>query len=70
MSDQECKVRPAVMNISSNVPLFYPYSVLENKCSVTVIICQELMKRIIDYGMKLVNVKGRLYTSVCNDKQH
>ena len=28
------------------------------------------MKRIIYYGMKLVNVKRRLYTSVCNDKQH
>ena len=32
MSDQECKVRPAVMKINSYEPLFYPYSVLVNKC--------------------------------------
>ena len=30
MSDQKCKVRPAIMNINS---VFYPYSVLVNKCS-------------------------------------
>ena len=33
MSDQECKVRPAIININSNESLFYPYSVLVNKCS-------------------------------------
>ena len=27
MSDQECKVRPAIMNINSNKPLFYPCNV-------------------------------------------
>ena len=29
----ECKVTPAIMNTNSNEPLFYPYSVLINKCS-------------------------------------
>ena len=33
MSNQECKVRPAKVNINSNEHLFYPYSVLVNKCS-------------------------------------
>ena len=33
MSDQECKVRPAIMNIYINEPVFYPYSVLGNICS-------------------------------------
>ena len=33
MSNQECKVRPAMVNINSNEPLFYPYSLLVNKCS-------------------------------------
>ena len=33
MSNQECKVRPAIMNINSNEPLFYPYSIAVNKCS-------------------------------------
>ena len=31
--NQECKVRPAIMNINSNEPLFYPYSIAVNKCS-------------------------------------
>ena len=33
MSNQECKIRPAIRNINSNEPLFYSYSVLVNKCS-------------------------------------
>ena len=33
MNNQECNVRPAVVNINSNEPLFYPYSVLLNKGS-------------------------------------
>ena len=31
--NQECKVRQAIVNINSNEFLFYPYSVLANKCS-------------------------------------
>ena len=30
---QECKVRPAIMNININERLFYPYSILVSKCS-------------------------------------
>ena len=33
MNNQECKVRSAIININSNGPLFYPYSILVNKCS-------------------------------------
>ena len=32
MSNQECKIRPETININSNEPLLYPYSVLVNKC--------------------------------------
>ena len=27
MINQECKVRPEIININSNEPLFYPYSI-------------------------------------------
>ena len=27
MNNQECKVRPEIININSNEPSFYPYSV-------------------------------------------
>ena len=33
MNNQECKVRLEIINITSNEPLFYPYSVKINKSS-------------------------------------
>ena len=33
MNNQECKIRPEVININSNKPVFHPYSILINKCS-------------------------------------
>ena len=33
MSNQECKVIPAIININSSELLLYPYSTLVNKCS-------------------------------------
>ena len=33
MNNQECKVRPELVNINSNEPLFYPFTVKTSKCS-------------------------------------
>ena len=33
MNNQECKIRPKIININRNEPLFYPYSIKVNKCS-------------------------------------
>ena len=33
MNNQECKVRPEIININSNEPLFYPFSIKTNKSS-------------------------------------
>ena len=33
MKNQECKVRPEIVNINSNNPMFYPFSIKVNKCS-------------------------------------
>ena len=33
MKNQECKVRPEIVNINSNNPIFYPFSIKTNKCS-------------------------------------
>ena len=33
MNNQECKIRPHIININSNEPSFYPYSVKIIKCS-------------------------------------
>ena len=33
MNNQECKVRPKIVAINSNNPMFYPFSIKVNKCS-------------------------------------
>ena len=33
LNNQKCKVRPKVVNVSSNNPIFYPFSVKINRCS-------------------------------------
>ena len=33
MNNQECKLRPEIININSNNPIFYPFSIKTNKCS-------------------------------------
>ena len=33
INNQECKVRPKIVDASSNNPIFYPFSVKINRCS-------------------------------------
>ena len=33
MNNQECKIRSEIVNVNSDEPTFYPYSVKINKCS-------------------------------------
>ena len=35
INNEECKIRPKIVNINSTEPSFYPYSILVNKCSGT-----------------------------------
>ena len=32
MKNQECKVRPEIVNVNSNEPVFYPFSIKTSKC--------------------------------------
>ena len=33
LTNQECKVRPELVNVNSNEPVFYPFSIKTSKCS-------------------------------------
>ena len=33
MNNQECKVRPEIINVNSNDPVFHPFSIKTSKCS-------------------------------------
>ena len=35
MNNQECKVRPALVNVNNKEPIFYPFSIKTSKCSVS-----------------------------------
>ena len=33
MNNQACKVRPEIINVNSNEPVFYAFSIKRSKCS-------------------------------------
>ena len=33
MNNQACKARPEIVNVNSNNPIFYPFSIKRSKCS-------------------------------------
>ena len=33
MNNQACKVRPEIVNVNSNEPVLYPFSIKTTKCS-------------------------------------
>ena len=33
MKNQECKIRPEIISINSNNPIFYPFNVKINRCN-------------------------------------
>ena len=33
MNNQACKVRPEIINVNSNEPVFYPFNIKTSKCS-------------------------------------
>ena len=33
MTNQKCRPRPKIINVNTNYPVFYPYSIKINKCS-------------------------------------
>ena len=32
MNNQKCKIRSEIINVNTNEPMFYPYSITINKC--------------------------------------
>ena len=71
ISNQECKVRPAIMNINSNEPLFYPYRILINKCNGN---CDDInnqyAKLCIPNVIKNINIKVFNLMSRNNERRH
>ena len=71
MNNQECKIRPKIINVDSNEPSFYPDSVLVNKCSGS---CNNInhpyAKLCVPDIAKNINVKVLNLMSRTNETRH
>ena len=57
-NNQECKIRTEIININTNEPMFYPYSVKINKCKGSCnIINDPCAKLCVPDTIKNINVK-------------
>ena len=71
MNNQECRIRPEIININSNEPIFYPYSIIVNKCSGS---CNNIndpySKLCVPDVVKNINVKTFNLMSITNETRH
>ena len=71
MNNQECKVRPEIININSNEPLFYPYSVKMSKCSGSCNNINDTYSKLCAPGVvKNINIKVFNLMSKINETRH
>ena len=71
MNNQECKIRPVIMNINSDEPSFYPYSVEINKSTGS---CNNIndtcAKLCVPDVVKNINVKVFNLMARTNETRH
>ena len=71
MKSQECKVRPEIVNLNSNEPIFYPYSISTSKCSGS---CNNINgpypKLCVPDVVKNLNIKVFNLISMTNKTRH
>ena len=71
MTNQECKVRPEIVNVNSDEPVFYPFSIKTSKCSGS---CNNIndpyAKMCVPDVVKNLNVKVFSLMSRTNETRH
>ena len=71
MNNQECKVRPQIVNVNSDEPVFYPFSIKTSKCSGS---CNNInnpyAKLCVPDVVKNLNVKVFNLMSRTNETRH
>ena len=71
LKNQECKVKPEIVNINSNDPIFYPFGIKVNKCSGN---CNSIndpyAKTCVPDTVKILNVKVFNLMSQTNETRH
>ena len=71
MNNQECKVRPEIVNVNSNEPLFYPFSIKTSRSSGS---CNDIndlyAKMCVPDVFKNLNIKVFSLISRTNETRH
>ena len=71
MKNQDCKVRPEIINVNSNEPIFHPFSIKTSKCSGS---CNNIndpyAKICVPDAVKDLNVKVFNLMSRNNETRH
>ena len=71
MNTQECKVRPEIVNVNNDEPVFYPFSIKKSKCSGS---CKSInnpyAKMCVPEVVKDLNVKAFNLMSRTNETRH
>ena len=71
MNNQKCKVRPEIVNIASNNPIFYPCSIKVYKCSGNCNGINDPLSKICTPDIvKNLNVKGFSLMTLSNETRH
>ena len=71
MNNQACKVRPEIINLNSNEPIFYPFSIKTSKCSGSWNNINDPYAKIcVADAVKDLNVKVFNLTSRTNETRH
>ena len=71
MNNQDCKIRPEIINFNSNEPSFYPQNIFVNKCSAS---CNNIndpyAKSCVPEIVKNKNIKAFNLMSRSNETRH
>ena len=71
MNNQECKIRSEIINVNTNEPMFYPYSIKINKCKGSCnTINDPYAKLCVPDIIKNINVKVFNLMSRANETRH
>ena len=71
LKNEECKVRPGIVNINSNNPISFPFSIKVNKCSGTCNSINDPYPRIcLPDAFKNLNIKVFNLMTLTNETRH
>ena len=71
MKNQECKLRPEIIDVSSNNPIFYPFNIKANKCSGNCNNISDLYAKIcVPDVVENLNVKVFNLKTLTNETRH